>query len=93
LNGVEIKREKRDRTIQKIATKEEDLRDIKKRIDNEKAQRKEAQRKVANQQVNNPQAPQQEIITPNNILFVENLTANITDFMLKNLFSQYTGFR
>jgi RNA recognition motif-containing protein len=32
-------------------------------------------------------------LTPNNILFIENLSTNISEPMLKNLFAQYLGFR
>lgn len=32
-------------------------------------------------------------ITPNNILFIENLTQDITENLLRNVFSKYNGFR
>lgn len=34
-----------------------------------------------------------EGVTPNNILFIENLTPEINNVILKDLFSQYLGFR
>ena len=39
------------------------------------------------------QTKKSQSLTPNNILFIENLSSQISEPMLKNLFAQYLGFR
>jgi len=80
--GKKIERVKKE----KQPSKEADLKEIKRKLDveKEKERRKEVQRK---------QQPQQEILTPNNTLFVENLLPSVTESNLTNLFSQHSGFK
>lgn len=84
--GKKVERTKKEK-VEKIS-KEADLKEIKRKLDveKEKERRKEAARKT-NQQ------PQQELLSPNNTLFVESLTKDVTDVILTNLFSQYSGFK
>lgn len=87
--GKKIERTKKPEKDEKVLNKEADLKEIKRKMDveKEKQRRLEVQRKNLNQQQT------QEVLAPNNTLFVENLNANVTETILNGLFSQHTGFK
>jgi RNA recognition motif-containing protein len=87
LLGNKIDRPKKEKA-ELEPSKEFDLKEIKRKIDveKEKERRKDVQRK-------NNQQPQQEVLIPNNTLFVENLNQTITESVLTTLFSQHSGFK
>ncbi len=87
LLGKKVERYKKEKTENK--TKEQlELREIKRKIDveKEKERRKELYKKSLQQQ------PQVEV-TPNNTLFIENLKPSVTETILKDTFSKYSGFK
>lgn len=55
-------------------------------------QRSQAAQKE-NQQREKHVPDQMPALAPNNILFVENLSADITEPLLRNVFSKYNGFK
>ena len=87
--GKKIERTKKPEKDEKILSKEADLKEIKRKMDVEK----EKQRRLDVQRKNLNQQQQQEILAPNNTLFVENLNSNVTETILNGLFSQHTGFK
>lgn len=87
LLGKKIKRTKKEKKEKQTNPKDLEMKEIKRKMDveKEKERRKEVQRKQHNSQ--------EEMICPNNTLFVENLTPSVSELILKNLFSQYNGFK
>lgn len=70
--------------------REEELKAYKKKKEEKDKINQKKEKEVKKEGVDPKRMP---VLTPNNILFIENLHPNISDPMLKNLFSQYLGFR
>ena len=78
--------------MEKKKKREEEMKVFKKKKEEkEKNAPKKEKDLVKKELIEHSKKPQ--ILTPNNILFIENLSSQISEPMLKNLFAQYLGFR
>lgn len=85
-------KDKVKRDIEKKKKREEDIKVFKKKKeDKDKLAPKKDKDIVRKDFVE--QTKKSQSLTPNNILFIENLSSQISEPMLKNLFAQYLGFR
>ena len=85
-------KDKVKRDIEKKKKREEDIKVFKKKKeDKDKLAPKKDKDIVRKDFVD--QTKKSQSLTPNNILFIENLSSQISEPMLKNLFAQYLGFR
>jgi len=87
-----VHKDKVKRDIEKKKKREEDIKVFKKKKeDKDKLAPKKDKDIVRKDFVE--QTKKSQSLTPNNILFIENLSSQISEPMLKNLFAQYLGFR
>ena len=92
LTGTYVHKDKIKRDIENKRKREEDLKAYKKKREEKEKNAPKKEKEVVKKETVD-QLKKTPILTPNNILFIENLSTNISEPMLKNLFAQYLGFR
>ena len=92
MTGNYVHKDKVKRDIEKKMKREEEMMTFKKKKDDKNKNGQKKDKDIIKKELVE-HSKKSQIITPNNILFLENLSSQISEPMLKNLFAQYQGFR